>query len=90
MSEILVKPAELKQVSNDLRKNAADIQRSIDAVDAIIKALGPSRFEGARADALRSRYARIREQIYNFKPLVTKFANELDNAATRFSAADKV
>lgn len=90
MSEILVKPIELKNISNDLRKNAADIQRAVEAVDAIIKSLGTSRFEGARADALRNRYSKIREQIYNFKPLVTKFAVELDQAAARFSAADKV
>lgn len=90
MAEILVKPVELKSISNDLRKNAADIQTAVDAVDSIIKSLGPSRFEGARADALRNRYSKIREQIYSFKPLVTKFAVELDQAANRFSAADKV
>lgn len=89
MAEILVKPAELKSAANDLKKNAADIQRCVEAVDAIINTLGPSRFEGARADALRGRYQRLREQIYSFKPLVTRFAMELDEAAARFSAADK-
>jgi WXG100 family type VII secretion target len=89
MAEILVKPAELKQSAVDLRKNAKDIQTAVDQVDAAIKALGPSRFEGVRADTLRGRYQRLRERIYSFKPLIDAFANDLDQAATRFEAADR-
>ena len=90
MADILVKPPEIKMAANDLRKDAADIQRCVDNVDGIIKGLGPSRFEGTRADNLRQRYSRLRDQIYSFKPLIDKFAREFDDAADRFTAADKL
>jgi WXG100 family type VII secretion target len=89
MSEILVKPAELKQSSTELQKNARDIQTAIDHVDAAIKALGPSRFEGVRADTLRGNYQRLRDKIYSFKPLIDAFAADLEQAASRFEAADR-
>jgi WXG100 family type VII secretion target len=89
MAEILVQPPQLKQSATDLRKNANDIQRAVNAVDAAIKALGPSRFEGVRADTLRANYQRLRDRIYSFKPLIDAFANDLDQAATRFEAADR-
>ena len=89
MTDILVKPPELRLTATDLRKSAKNIQNAIDSVDSDIKQLGPSRFEGARADALRARYNRVREAIFRFKPLIDTFAAELDDTAARFSAADK-
>ncbi|MCC6500907.1 MAG: WXG100 family type VII secretion target [Anaerolineales bacterium] len=89
MAEILVKPAELKQTSTDLRKAASVIQNAVEQVDTAIKSLGPSRFEGNRADTLRANYQRLRDKIYSFKPLIDAFANELDQAASRFEAADR-
>ena len=89
MADILVKPPELRLTATDLRKSAKNIQNAVDSVDAAIKQLGPSRFEGARADALRARYNRLRDAIYRFKPLIDTFAAELDDTASKFSAADK-
>lgn len=88
MAEILVKPPELRITAADLRKAAKTIQTAVDSVDSSIKQLGPSRFEGVRADALRARYNRLRDAIYRFKPLIDAFANDLDDSAARFSAAD--
>ena len=89
MAEILVKPTDLSHTASEIRTHAKRLQAAIDAVDADIRALGPGSFEGARADALRARYGKIREKIYQFKPLIEHFAKDLDEAATRFSAADK-
>lgn len=89
MAEILVKPPELRMTAADLRRAAQAIQTAVDSVDSSIKQLGPNRFEGARADALRARYNRLRDAIYRFKPLIDTFANDLDNSAARFEAADK-
>ena len=89
MADILVKPPELRLTATDLRKSAKNIQNAVDSVDAAIKQLGPSRFEGARADASRARYNRLRDAIYRFKPLIDTFATDLDDSAARFSAADK-
>ena len=89
MAEILVKPPELQAAALDLRKNAKDIQACIDTVDSAIQSLGPSVFEGERADTLRSRYSKLRDRFYSFEPLIDAFANDLDQAALRFIAADK-
>ena len=89
MNNIVVKPPLLREAANKIRQHARTIQSSIDAVDADIKTLGPSNFEGQRADAIRSRYARLREQIYRFKPLMEAFGRELDETAVRFEAADR-
>jgi WXG100 family type VII secretion target len=89
MVEILVKPAELTNTASELRAHAKRLQAAIDAVDADMRALGPGSFEGARADALRSRYSQIRVKIYQFKPLIEHFAKDLDEASARFAAADK-
>ncbi len=89
MAEILVKPAELRQSSSDLRRAANAIQNAVDQVDAAINTLGPSSFEGNRADTLRANYQRLRDRIHNFKPLIDTFANDLDQAAIRFELADR-
>jgi len=89
MSEILVKPMELLNAANDLRAHAKRLQDALNAVDTEIQSLGISRFEGERANSLRARYTKIHEQISHFKPLIEYFAKDLDQAATRFSAADR-
>jgi WXG100 family type VII secretion target len=89
MAEILVKPPELRLTAADLRRAAKAIQTAVDSVDSSIKQLGPSRFEGSRADTLRAHYNKLRDAIYRFKPLIDAFANDLDNSAARFESADK-
>jgi len=88
MAEILVKPPELRQAANDLRAHAKRMQAALDAVDTDMRSLAGN-FEGMRAEALQTRYNKIREQIYQFKPLIDHFAKDLDEAATRFQAADR-
>jgi WXG100 family type VII secretion target len=89
MAEILVKPTDLTHTASEIRSHAKRLQAAIDAVDADMRALGPGSFEGARADALRARYSKIREKIYQFKPMIDHFAKDLDEASARFAAADK-
>lgn len=88
MAEILVRPPELQQAANDLRAHVKRLQASLDAVDAEIRSLSGN-FEGMRAEALQARYNKIRDQIYRFKPLIDHFAKDLDEAASRFAAADR-
>ena len=90
MNDIKVIPADLTHTASDVRNHAKRLQAAIDAVDADMRALGTDNFEGVRADTLRGRYNKIREKIYQFKPLIEHFAKDLDEAAARFSAADKV
>jgi len=89
MSDILVGPPQLRATADQIQQHAKSVQAAIDSVDSTIKALGPSNFEGSRADALRAGYNRARPSFYNFKPILDKFAAVLLDAAARFEAADK-
>lgn len=84
-----IHPKTLRSTAIQLKNEAKRIQMSIDMVDSIIKALGPSVFEGNRADTLRSRYNQMRESLYSFKPFIERFSVELDDTATRFEIADR-
>lgn len=88
MAEILVRPPELRMAASDLRDHAKRLQAALDAVDAEMRSLSGN-FEGMRAQALQDRYNKIREQIFRFKALIDHFAKDLDEAAIRFSAADR-
>lgn len=88
MSDILVKPPQLRECSANLKSSAKTIQACIDAVDAELQSL-QGRFEGVSAEEIRARYARARERIQSFRPLVQKFARELETTANRFEKADK-
>lgn len=89
MANIIIKPSELRWTADQIRQRVNSIQKSLDATDSIIKSLGASRFEGARADMLRTRYLNLREQAYNLRVILTQFSNELDEVSFRFEAADK-
>lgn len=89
MAEILVKPSDLTTTASEICSHAKRLQAALDAADAEMRVLGPGNFEGDRADALRARYNKIRERIYQFKPLIELFAKDLDEASARFSAVDK-
>lgn len=88
MSDILVTPPQLRLIADQIQQRAKTVQAAIDAVDNQIKALGPSRFEGIRADTVRARYNRNRQNFYNFKPILDRFAATLQEAAARFAGAD--
>lgn len=89
MVDILVRPPELRQIAEDLSSHAKKLQDALDTVDNEIRALGGSTFVGMRADALRAHYSKILEKIYQIKPLINHFASDLNEAASRFEAADK-
>jgi len=88
MGEILVKPPQLREISANLKTSASTIQGCVDAVDAALKSLQGG-FEGMSAEEIRSRYAQARERMQEFKPLIDKFAQELEITADRFEKADK-
>lgn len=88
MAEILVKPQDLDAKASQIRDHAQKIQAAIDAVDADINALGTSVFEGHRATEMRTRYTRYRDYLSAFKPMLERFAIELEMAAAKFRAAD--
>lgn len=84
---ILVKPQQLEECAANLNNSAKTIQSCVDAVDSIIKSL-TGNFEGISAEEIQARYAQARQRIESFRPLVAKFARELNSTATRFTKAD--
>ncbi len=88
MSEILVKPPQLRESSGNLKTSANTIQGCVEAVNSALQSL-QGRFEGMSAEEIRSRYARAYERIQDFKPLIDKFAQELEVTAERFEKADR-
>ena len=88
MVQIEVRPQDLMSKATQIRDHAQKIQAAIDAVDGDINALNTSQFEGNRATELRTRYKQYRDYLSAFKPMVERFANELDMAAAKFKAAD--
>lgn len=90
MSEpILVKPKDLTNAAAVLRESAKKVQASIDEVDQQIQSLGPARFEGLAADAIRAKYARLRGQFYSFKPLVERIGSRMELIANKFDEMDQ-
>lgn len=85
---ILVKPPQLRECSGNLKNSASTIQGCVEAVDTALQSL-TGRFEGLSADEIRTRYAQARERIESFRPLIDKFAKELEATADRFEKADK-
>jgi hypothetical protein len=90
MSEILIKPTDLITASTELRAHAKSLQDALNIIDTEIQSLGIGRFDEARAKALRARYDRIKEQTKLVKPLIDRFALDLENAASRLQAADNI
>lgn len=88
MSDILVKPDQLESDANTIRSHADRIQAAIDTVDAELQKMNADVFAGHMADALRSRYTQMREQLMSFSPLLKQFSQQLDEAAQSFRQAD--
>ena len=89
MAQIQVRPQDLMSKASQIRDHAKKIQAAIDSVDGDIKALNTSQFEGHRATELRSRYQKYHDYLNAFRPMIERFANELDLAAAKFKAADQ-
>ena len=89
MAQIQVKPQDLMSKAEQIRAHTQKIQVAIDAVNADINALNTSQFEGYRVTELRTRYQKYHDYLSSFKPMVDRFANELDLAAQKFQAADR-
>jgi uncharacterized protein YvpB/uncharacterized protein YukE len=86
---ILIRPPELRHISETLRASANNINSSLQAIDSIMGSLKGNVFLGNRADALHSRYAPKRDALLRAKDIIIAFANDLQTAATIFENADR-
>jgi uncharacterized protein YukE len=88
MVDILVRPAELRQISEQLRSSAKKIGMALQAIDNDILSLKGDQFLGNRANSVQAHYAPKRESLFKAKDIVAHFAEDLQAAAARFERAD--
>ncbi len=89
MVDILVRPPELRQISEQLKSSAKKIGTALQAIDNDIASLKGDNFLGQRADALQAHYAPKREALLKAREIVAHFAEDLQMAATVFEKADQ-
>lgn len=89
MSGIEVNPAQLQQIAQDIETCATTIQAAIDEIDAELKRMNETVFEGQRAEALRARYLAQQATLEEFAPMLRQFGALLDGAAEAFIEADR-
>lgn len=89
MTEILVRPAELRQAAEELRSRAQKVDRALQLIDSAINQLKGDSFLGHRANALQSNYQSKREALQKAKELILHFVADLETAAQVFEKADQ-
>ena len=88
MSDILIKPPELRRASQNLENSAMKIQASLERVNDILESLGPAHFEGQRAVYLRGHHRRLHGNLRNAHKLILRMAQQLEEIAANFEKAD--
>jgi len=89
MIDILVRPPELRQISEQLRSSAKKINTALQAIDMDILSLKSDKFLGNRANDVQAHYAPKRDALLKAKEIVLHFADDLQNAANVFEQADR-
>lgn len=89
MTEILVRPPELRRAADQLRAGAEKIGQAVESVDADMRALKGVEMLGNRADRLQVRYQGKRDALVRAKELILSFAASLEASAGTFEDADK-
>ena len=89
MTDILVRPPELRNISEQLKTSANKIGIALQAIDNDILSLKGDRFIGNRANSVQANYAPKREALIKANGIVFDFASDLITAADVFEHADK-
>lgn len=88
MVDILIKPPDMRRISDQLRSSAEKIGTALQNIDNDIRSLKGDKFLGSRSDKVQSLYAPKREVLLQAKNIVLHFSEELNNIATLFEKAD--
>lgn len=91
MTDILVRPQELRQTAQQLRASAKKISGATGGVGKVV--LGSALrlvFSGNRAQKLVKRYMSTASDLAQFDNLILYFANQLEDVANRFEQADRM
>ena len=89
MTDILVRPSELRASAEQLHASAQRIGQAMQMIDHDISLLRGDKFLGQRATALHSHYAAKREALLKARQLILHFCQDLKTAADVFEKADQ-
>jgi uncharacterized protein YukE len=89
MVDILVRPPELRQISEQLRSSAKKIGMALQAIDNDILSLKGDQFLGNRANSVQAHYAPKRDALLKAQEIVFHFSGDLTIAADEFEKADR-
>ncbi|HEX2956530.1 MAG TPA: WXG100 family type VII secretion target [Chitinispirillaceae bacterium] len=90
MTDILIRPPELRQAAEQLRSSAQKIGQALQAIDNDINTLKGDHFLGKRATALQAHYTVKRDALLRARELVMHFSTDLKLAADTFEKADHI
>lgn len=88
MTNILVRPLQLRQISEQLKSSANKIGTALQAIDNAILALKGDKFLGNRANAVQAIYRSRRQALQKAEELVMHFSVDLEQTADVFENAD--
>ncbi|PJF36238.1 MAG: hypothetical protein CUN49_06490 [Candidatus Thermofonsia Clade 1 bacterium] len=88
MPSIAVNPENLQAVAAALRAHGSRIQSAIEAIELEMLRLSTDQFSGQRAEALRLRFQSARQRLMQHAAMLSKFADQLEEAAEAFRRAD--
>ncbi len=85
--EIYAKLHQLREAASGLRQSTEQINRSIEAIDAEVRALSSDRFMSVGAEVFRAEYARLTPRLQETFALSGAFHDKLNASADDIEVA---
>jgi len=85
---IRLTPSQLRQKAADIERNAAIVQKEVDAIEQLVNRLRPT-FLGETASAFFKEFDSALGNMEQWDDIVRNFAIEISDAANKLEAADK-
>lgn len=88
MAEIIVSPAQLRQVSGQFRQESQNSRDLIQRLDTSLNSM-QAEFQGMTSRSFYSNFQASKTNMNQFVQLLEQVAQEMDAIAQRFEAADQ-
>ena len=85
---IRLTPSQLRQKAADIERNAAIVQKEVDAIEQLVNRLRPT-FLGETASAFFKEFDSSVQSMQQWDDIVRSFATEIREAANKLEAADR-
>ncbi|MFQ3534887.1 MAG: WXG100 family type VII secretion target [Aggregatilineales bacterium] len=90
MAHIAVNPKDMQIIAAALRAHSSRVQSAVESIEVEMARLSADQFSGQRAEAVRMRFQAMRPRLAQYAALLSKFADQLEEAAEAFRRADAV